>query len=115
MEKTNRDSGLRICPVMCKKISWEESEVLYFNSMKEASRMTGVSFQSICNACHGIAKSAGGYLWRFSGRKPLPVDYSRKGRKPSAKSAPKAAPKREYRTHKTDCMPKPYVFASQNV
>ena len=43
--------------------------VSVFNSIKEASLMTGANYTSISNVCNGKNKSANGYKWQFS---PLP-------------------------------------------
>ena len=36
-----------------------------YNSIKEASEMTGISFKYISNACLGRTKVAGGFQWKF--------------------------------------------------
>lgn len=115
------ETNILIKPVEGKRIGWEE-EYVYYNSIREASRALGITQQSIGLACVGRLKSAGGYLWRYSGRPVQKPDYSRKraqAQTPASCPAepvspmPEAMPEtpsRVYKTHKTDCMPDPLAY-----
>jgi hypothetical protein len=41
--------------------------VACWNSIKEASRKTGVDISNLCACCRGRLKSSGGYVWRYKG------------------------------------------------
>ena len=36
-----------------------------YNSIAEASRITGIAKATICNVCNGKGKTAGGYIWKY--------------------------------------------------
>ncbi len=42
------------------------SDGLWFSSMTEAARVTGIFPSGVSNACNGLSKSAGGYGWEFA-------------------------------------------------
>lgn len=48
-----------------KKVECIETGIIY-KSMLEASRQTGINNASISNTLNGLAKTAGGYHWRFA-------------------------------------------------
>ena len=43
----------------------ENSSVVEFNSITEASKTLGINISSISNCCAGRTKSAGGYIWIY--------------------------------------------------
>lgn len=128
MEK--QESRVIIHPVMCKKIGWDESEIQYFNSARQAAKATGVAQQSISLVCLGRLRSAGGYLWRYSDRPAEPIDYSNRAKRGKGKKAKASEPSAEGVTsapmcaevcepapapvpekrHKTNCMPDPFAY-----
>ncbi len=40
-------------------------QIAIYNSLTEAEQLTGILLSNISTVCHGKAKSAGGYIWRF--------------------------------------------------
>ena len=40
-----------------------------FESVKQAHEITGVSVASLCLACRGKYKKAGGFIWRYNNSK----------------------------------------------
>lgn len=56
-------------PVACKKVEQYTPDGEYirtFNSLKEAWLHTGATIGAIGHVCKGLAKTAGGYLWKYA-------------------------------------------------
>ncbi len=73
--RTARQTGCQKCGIekvaqaQRRKVNMIDPEtnkaIKTFNSVSEASDATGISRGSISNACTGIRKTAGGYIWRY--------------------------------------------------
>jgi hypothetical protein len=56
-------------------------EIDRFESLRQASEITGVNITSICRCCRGKANMSGGFLWRYDNSnqegyiKRDPLDY----------------------------------------
>jgi hypothetical protein len=54
-----------------------EEVIATFNSITEASKVTGVDSSKICQVCKGKRKSASGYKWRYVGDKYYTAHYKK--------------------------------------
>lgn len=50
---------------VCKIDTVQETVVTTYQSIKEASELTGIPVSSICCACRGRQKTAGGFIWKY--------------------------------------------------
>lgn len=46
-------------------VAYKENEILYFNSIIDASEKLGILKSSICNCLNGRSKTSGGYMWKY--------------------------------------------------
>lgn len=56
---------------LCKKVSqfdFEDTLIMEYDSLTEASKATGITYQHISCSCRGIRKSAGGYKWKYNNK-----------------------------------------------
>jgi len=57
---------------LCKKVyqfNFDKILIMEYDSVKDASRITGITYQHISTSCRGVRKSAGGFLWSYSNNK----------------------------------------------
>ena len=55
-------------------LQWKDGRIVaFYDSLKQAGRKTGMSWQNIKNVCEGKYKYAGGYEWTYA-QKPYDVD-----------------------------------------
>lgn len=55
-------------------LQWKDGRIVaFYDSLKQAGRKTGMSWQNIKNVCEGKYKHAGGYEWTYA-QKPYNVD-----------------------------------------
>ena len=66
--------------------------VAVYESIKAASRATGINYGNICNVCRGRAKTVGGYGWRYAisdnSARECAIQVSRLGENQVKKSEP---------------------------
>lgn len=49
-----------------------------YNSISEASKITGIHTTSISNACKGNVKTAGNYYWKYNASFPYEKNHTQK-------------------------------------
>lgn len=49
----------------CIQLDNDGNQIRKYSSLAEASRMTGINYQSISRVCNGKRKQAGGFKWKY--------------------------------------------------
>ena len=58
-------SGIKIVNREIAQLTKDGKVIRFWDSQKEASRMTGIPQQNISKCCNGKLKTAGGFCWVF--------------------------------------------------
>ncbi|MBX9785387.1 MAG: hypothetical protein K2X48_19040 [Chitinophagaceae bacterium] len=64
IKKANRERSAKLRGVCVSQYGFNGTLLATYNSMNEASRITGINRSDLFNACNGIQRSAGGFVWQ---------------------------------------------------